>query len=295
MATQEYYQVLGVSKSASEQEIKSAFRKQAIQWHPDKNKSPEAAAKFKEVSKAYEVLSDKQKRATYDQVGHAAFEQGGGFPGGNPFGGGGSSYQQGPFSYTYRTNGGQSQGGYEDFGFSDPFQIFEQFFGGASPFGAQRAAKPAYSITIDFMEAMKGVEKEVSLNGKKKKIKIPAGVDDDNRIRFDDFDLVINVRSHDKFQREGADILLDHSISYTQAALGTITKVPTIDGTVDLRIQPGTQPGTMVRLRGQGVPHVNRSTRGDQYVRLKIDVPKKVSGQMKKLLQDLEHELEKNR
>lgn len=289
---QDYYQTLGVSKSASDQEIKSAFRKQALQWHPDKNKSPEAATKFKEVTKAYEVLSDKQKRATYDQVGHAAFEQGGGgFPGGNPFTGGA---QQGPFSYTYRTYGNGGGQGFEDFGFSDPFQIFEQFFGGASPFGTQRSAKPTYSITIDFMEAMKGVEKEVSVNGKKKKIKIPAGVDDDNRIRFDEFDLVINVRPHDRFQREGADLVVDHHISYPQATLGTITKIPTIDGTIDLRIQPGTQPGTMVRLRGQGVPHVNRSTRGDQYVRLRVDVPRKISGQMKKILQDLEHEIQKN-
>jgi DnaJ-class molecular chaperone len=143
MANADFYKVLGISKSASPDEIKKAYRKLALQYHPDRNKGKEAEEKFKEVNQAYEVLSDPQKRQTYDQFGSAAFEQGGPtgqgpFGAGGPFGGFGG--QQGPFTYTY-TTGGQGPQGF-DFGgggFSDPFEIFEQFFGGASPFGrAQR-------------------------------------------------------------------------------------------------------------------------------------------------------------
>ena len=125
----DFYDILGVSKSASEQEIKKAYRKLALQWHPDRNKSTEATEKFKEINEAYEILSNPQKRQNYDQFGHVP--TGGEAGGGWPFGGG-QTYQQGPFTYTYTTGGGNSQ----DFGFdfSDPFEIFEQFFGGASPF-----------------------------------------------------------------------------------------------------------------------------------------------------------------
>src|ERR1035437_3105485 len=148
----DYYQILGVSKSASADEIKKAYRKLALQFHPDKNKTKEADAKFKEVTKAYEVLSDSQKKQTYDQFGTAAFEQGG--PGaGGPFGGGFGQQggQYGPFTYTYTADSGNADFG----GFSDPFDIFEQFFGGASPFG-RRQHREVYSLKIDFMEAVKG-------------------------------------------------------------------------------------------------------------------------------------------
>ena len=144
MATnKDYYQILGLTKSASEQEIKKAYRKLALQYHPDKNKGDKSMEeKFKEVTKAYEVLSDPQKKQTYDQFGEAAFEQGAaGGPGGNPFAGGFGGFsgqQQGPFNYTYSSTGGNFDFG----GFSDPFEIFEQFFGGGSPFGKR---KPAYS------------------------------------------------------------------------------------------------------------------------------------------------------
>src|SRR4030067_1782405 len=151
----DFYKILGVSKNSSADEIKRAYRKLALQYHPDKNKSKDAAEKFKEVSKAYEVLSDSQKRQTSDQFGAAAFEQGG--PGQGPFGKGG--FQQGPFTYTYTTGGD-----YSDFdfgGFSDPFEIFAQFFGGQSPFG-QRERRPTYQISIDFMEAVKGAQKRVA-------------------------------------------------------------------------------------------------------------------------------------
>ncbi|MBI1869439.1 J domain-containing protein [Candidatus Gottesmanbacteria bacterium] len=246
----DYYQILGIPKGASEAEIKAAYRRLALEWHPDRNKTSEATQKVKEITEAYEILSNQEKRAAYDQFGHAAFSQGG-FGAGGPFAGQTRTYRQGPFSYSYTTSG---QGGFEGFdmgGFSDPFSIFEQFFGGASPFGeARQAHRPVYSIRIDFMEAVKGTEKEVRINGKVKKIKIPAGVDDGMRIRFDDFDLVIEITPHATFHRDGYDVYVNHSLAFPEAALGTIVKVPTIDGEVDLRIHPGTQPGALIRLRG---------------------------------------------
>ena len=152
----DYYTLLGVSKSATADEIKKAYRKLALEYHPDRNKSKDAEEKFKEITKAYEVLSNEEKRSAYDQLGHAAFEQGAGAGQGGPFGGGGGGGQYGPFNYSYSTNGG----GFDFGGSSDPFEIFEQFFGG-SPFGS-RQRRAAYSATLTFMEAVKGVEKEVN-------------------------------------------------------------------------------------------------------------------------------------
>lgn len=291
MAEKDYYQILGVTKSASADEIKRAYRKMALQYHPDRNKGDKAAEeKFKEVTKAYEVLSDQQKRQTYDQFGAAAFEQGGaGGPfGGNPFGGGfgGQGGQYGPFTYTYSTNGGDG-GGFDFGGFSDPFDIFEQFFGGASPFGrAQR--RPAYSISIDFLEAVKGVTKKVTIDGKQQSIKIPAGVDAGSRIRFADYDIVIDVAPHNKFQRQGYDIVTEEEIPFTKAALGTELPVETIDGKVMVRIPAGTQPGIMMRLKGKGVPHLRGSGRGDHYVRIKVVIPKSLNKHQKELLEEFD-------
>ncbi|HYK08016.1 MAG TPA: J domain-containing protein [Candidatus Eisenbacteria bacterium] len=286
MAEQDYYKILGISKGATDAEIKSAYRKLAIKYHPDKNKTKEAEEKFKEVTKAYEVLSDSQKRATYDQFGAAAFEQGGG--GGGPFGGAGGPFggfggQQGPFSYTYSTGGGN--GGF-DFG-ADPFEIFEQFFGGASPFGRQ-ARRPVYSISIDFMEAVKGVTKKVTIDGKQESIKIPAGVNTGSRIRFKDYDVVVEVSPSSTFMREGYDIVTDEEISFPQAALGVEKEVETIDGKVTVRIPAGTQPNSLIRLKGKGVQHVQSSARGDQYLRIKIVIPKNLSSKQKELLKEFE-------
>lgn len=293
MANNDYYQILGVSKTATSDEIKRAYRKLALQYHPDRNKSKEAVEKFKEVTKAYEVLSDVQKRQTYDQFGAAAFEQGAGqgpfggnpFAGGNPFSGtqGG---QYGPFSYTYTTNGSQD---FDMGGFSDPFEIFEQFFGGGSPF-RQQQRRPVYSITIDFMEAVKGVEKKVTINGKSQTIKIPAGVDTGSRIRFGDYDVVVSINPDKRFTRQGYDIVLEKEITFPQAVLGDEIWVETIDDKIKLKIQAGTQPDTIIRLRGRGVPNVRGSGRGDQYVRIKITIPKNVTSRQKELLREFDSE-----
>ena len=287
MSDSDFYQTLGVAKTASADEIKKAYRKLALEWHPDKNKSADAENKFKQINQAYEVLSNPQKRQQYDQFGPAAFSPGGGFPGGFGFGGPQTrSHRSGPFTYTYTTNGGAMPFG--DFDYSDPFEIFEQFFGGASPFGTRRPPKPHYSLTISFEEAMKGVEKNVVIQGKQYKIKIPAGADDGTQIRFSDFDISIDVKPNPQFKRDGTNIFLDHHIPFTLAILGGTTEVPTIDKPIKIKIRPGTQPNTMVRLAGQGTPRLHGGSRGDQYVRLVVDLPEGVSGEQRRLLEKFE-------
>src|SRR4030043_1293587 len=159
----DFYEILGVPKKATEGEIKRAYRKLALEWHPDRNKDPKATDKFKEINKAYEVLSDPKKKEIYDQYGEAAFKPGTGFGAGSgPFGGQDGSGGYGPFSWTYTTSGNGSP--FEEYdlgGFSDPFEIFEQFFGVSSPFGRRAKHQPVYRLHLTFMEAVKGVEKEV--------------------------------------------------------------------------------------------------------------------------------------
>ncbi len=284
-AKSDYYDILGISKDSSAEEIKRAYRKQALEWHPDKHKyNKEVAEKrFKEINQAYQILSDSEKRRAYDQFGHTAFSPGGapGFGTAGPFG---QTGRWGPFTYTYTSTGGSPFAGFD---FGDPFEIFEQFFSGASPF--RRSRIPRYSLTIDFMEAVKGVEKEIEIGGRKRKIKIPAGVDDGTRINFRDFILSLNVKPHDIFERDGSDIFVRVNIPYSLAALGGNIEVPTInDGEIKLKIRPGTQPGTMIRLRGKGI--VQLRGRGDQYVRINIAVPSRLSRQQKRLVGEMEKE-----
>lgn len=287
----DYYEVLGVSRSATPEELKQAYRRLALQYHPDKNKTREAEETFKEINAAYEVLSDPKKKQLYDQLGHAAFEQGAGA--GGPFGGfaGGSTYRYGPFTYTqHSTNRGEAPFEFDFGGFSDPFEIFEQFFGGASPFGRR---KPVYELALDFMEAVKGTQKHVSINGVRREIKVPAGVDHGSRVRFDDFDVVLHVEDHPYFKRQGYDIVTEREISLVQATLGDVVEIETIDGLLNLKIPAGTQPGAIIRLAGKGVLHPGKRGRGDHYVRIKVRVPAKLSGRQKELLREFEKEEKK--
>ena len=263
-----------------------------LEWHPDRNKTAGANEKFKEINEAYAVVSDQTKRQQYDQFGHAAFSQGS--RGAGPSAGWGGS--QGPFSYSYSSSGGSPFGG-QGVDFIDPFEIFEQFFGGGfsgARGGQRRRPHPSYEITIDFLDAVKGVMKEVHVprgeagdGSVKKTIKIPAGVDNGSRIRFDEFDLVIGVRKDKRFEREGDDVIVTEEIPYTLAALGGVVDVTTIDGPISIRIHPGTQAGTLVRLKGKGIPHVQGSGRGDAYVRIQLAVPTRLSKQQKALFEEL--------
>lgn len=284
----DYYDTLGVTKGASAQEIKTAYRRQALKWHPDRNKTTEASGKFKDVTKAYEVLSDSKKREMYDQYGESAFNRGG--PGNS---GAGYSDQSNPFGGF----GGFSSQGFEnvDFGgFSDPFEIFEQFFGFQSPFsrgGRRQQRRDVYEITLTFEEAVNGVKKTMIVKGEEKSFQIPAGVDNNMTIRFSDFDLQVKVKSHPYFTRKGQDIYFEKEISYSLAVLGGVVEIPTIYGTIKLKIRPGTQSGTTVKLHDQGVQYPQSTRKGDQYVIYKIVTPSRVSGRAKELLKELEEEM----
>lgn len=293
MATKrDYYEILGLSKSASEAEVKSAYRKLARTHHPDVDKSVGAAEKFKEISEAYQILADPQKKKTYDQFGHSAFEPGSGFGGANPFSGGN------PFggfrTYTYSSSGGNPFGGFED-----PFDLFEQIFGGGNPFagfGQAYRRTPAYQMELSFEEAVHGATKEIALqeqSGKTKRmtIKVPAGVDNGTRVRFDPpaggIDILFRIKRHPEFLREESDIFSEISLSVPQVVLGDVVEVNTVWGKVNLKIPAGTEPGSLIRIKGKGVPHLRGSGKGDHYVRVKLEVPQRLSSEEKHLYEKL--------
>lgn len=295
MAKKDYYSVLGVSKSASETEIKSAYRKLARKHHPDVDKSAGAESRFKEVSEAYQVLSDHQKRAAYDQFGSQAFEPGSGYGRAGPFGSSrGGPFGQGGFSYSWSTSEGQGSSG-----FVDPFELFEQIFG-MSGFGAEFTRgfrrRQAYQMELTFDEAVHGVTKEIEIeriegnyNRRERErmtIKIPAGVDEGTRMRFGDVDIIFRIRQHPDFLREGSDIFSEVGFQVPQAVLGDTIEVKTVHGKVKLKIPAGTQPGSLIRIKGKGVPTLRGST-GDHYIRVKVEIPKSVSGEEKKLYEQL--------
>lgn len=358
----DFYEVLGVSKGASDDEIKKAYRKMAKKYHPDLNPDDKTAeAKFKEVGEAYEVLSDKQKRSRYDQFGHAGVDP--------SYGGGQGGYER----YQQYNHG--------DFGdFNDIFgDIFSGFgFGGSTktrnPNGPIRGNDTQVRIQLTFMEAAKGCKKEIPIqrlercndcngtgakpgtspetcpechgsgqvrvqqrspfgviqtvkacsrcggkgkvindpckacNGlgrirhnKKISVDIPAGIDngqtfvvrgmgDDgiNSGPAGDLNVTVTVKEDPIFQRDGFDVWVDIPLTFTQAVLGDEITVPTIDGKVSYNIPEGTQPGTTFRLRNKGIQYVNNRGRGDQYVRVNIEVPTNLTSKQKDLLKDFD-------
>jgi molecular chaperone DnaJ len=350
MAKRDYYEVLGVEKSVTIEEIKKTYRKLAIKYHPDKNPGDKTAEeKFKELGEAYEVLSDEQKRALYDQYGHAAFD---------------------------RRAAGFGRSG----GFHDPFEVFREVFGGASIFedlfggGRRDPTQPErgddlrYDMEISFEEAAHGCEKEITVTkpercdvcqgsgaeagsqtrtcptcggrgqvissrgifsiaqtcphcqgagrvvdkpckackgaGRRErtskiKLRIPAGVDTGSRLRSagngeagfrggpsGDLYVVLHVKAHEIFQRDGDDLLCEVPVDFVQAVLGADIEVPTLDGKSSLKIPAGTQPGTMFRLKGKGVKNIQGYGHGDLHVRINVEVPTHLSVAQKAKLQE---------
>jgi curved DNA-binding protein len=293
----DYYETLGVSKTASEDEIKSAFRKLARKYHPDVAKDKKAAEeKFKQINEAYEVLSDPEKRRKYDQLGEN-WNQPGGFQPPPRWGGG----QPGGFRWGSGENGGV-EFEFGGTGFSD---FFEAFFGGGrgrSAFGgfgqrgvmAERGSDVEADIMVTLEEALNGSTRQVSLRraGSKKtetyQVKIPRGVREGQRIRLagqgeagerggksGDLFLRVRLARHPDFSVEGSDLVHEVNIAPWQAVLGDQIIVPTLEGNARLKLPAGTQGGQRFRLRGRGLPGVS-GQRGDLYVGVQISVPKKL-------------------
>ena len=279
MAEKDYYEILGVKKTASDDEIKKAYRTLAKKYHPDKNKgNKEAENKFKEISEAYAVLSDKEKREQYDRLGREAFSFGGA-GGANPFAG----FDFSQFTDRVRRAGGgrrsTSTGGFTDI-FSDLFS------GGGFEEGPSRGGDIEAELTIGFREAVLGATMDLTVNGSRIKVKIPEGVSDGQRIRLrgkgapggmggqaGDLNVLVHVKSHPFYERRGDDIHIDLPITVGEAIHGAEVEVPTIHGPVRARIPPGTQGGQTFRLRGKGVKKKGGGY-GDEYYRVQIMVPR---------------------
>ncbi|HEV8543627.1 MAG TPA: molecular chaperone DnaJ [Verrucomicrobiae bacterium] len=362
MSKRDYYEVLGVERTATSEDVKKAYRKLALKHHPDKNPGDKAAEeKFKELGEAYDVLSEPQKRAAYDQYGHSAFD---------------------PRSRGFRPGAG---------GFHDPFEVFREVFGSgnassifddlfgggrADPSAPHRGADLRYDMEISFEEAVVGVEKEISLtkldqcehchgsgaesgSGRKVcptcggrgqvvmsrgifsiaqtcgrcegtgqiidkpcrvcqgagrrektskiKLKIPAGVDAGARLRSGgngeagqrggapgDLYVVLHVKPHDLFQRDGDDLLCDVPIQFVQAALGAEVEVPTLTGKAQIRIPAGTQTHTVFRLKGKGVKSLQGYGHGDLHVRIVVEVPRNLNATQKAKLQEFAEQCDAN-
>lgn len=354
----DYYEVLGVSKTDSPETIKSQYRKLALKFHPDRNKSPDAAEHFKEVSEAYAVLSDPEKKKIYDQYGHAGLE--------------------GKYTTEDIFQGANFEDIFSNFGFGGFDSIFESIFGrsGGFGFGRQRGQDILYEAEITLDDAFSGKKLEIDVKknidcancngsgcapgtspetcpnckghgqvrttrsmgfstfvtvqpctkchgegkfipkpcsnckgtGKTKGTRhlsfdIPPGIDNgDYVIRGEgeaipggiNGDLIVRIRvkPHPFFKRDGADIFYDAKISFVDACLGKTIEVPTLEKTEKIKVEEGTQPNSIVKLKGKGLPRPGSRGRGDQYVRLVVEIPKKLNKQQKELLQKFSHTLD---
>lgn len=307
MAKRDYYSVLGVSRNASAEEIKKAYRKLALKYHPDKNPGDKAAEdRFKEVTEAYDILNDPQKKQAYDQFG---FAMGGPGAGGGPRGprGGGPGFEGG-FGFDFR-NANPGSGG------ADPFQdFFSDFFGdvfqGAGRGGAQgqRGADLRYTLTVTLEEAATGSEKKISFirhrNGKEDtarlSITVPAGVKAGQRLKLrgegdlppgankaGDLYVIVQFQEHPLFKRKDNDVLMELPVSFVDALLGTKVEIPILSGKAQLSIPAGTHTGQMFRLKGKGFPDIGGYAPGDMLVKVIIDVPNDLNDDEKQTIEKL--------
>jgi len=268
MAEKDYYEILGVKKTATEAELKKAYRDLAKKFHPDKHKGDKAAEnKFKEISEAYAVLSDKDKREQYDRLGREAFGPGGA----NPFAGFDFSEFMGGGGRSRRGGGGRRTSTID---FTD---IFGDLFGGGGGGGFQTAPVPEMQaeLTIDFRDAILGTTMALQVNAEQIKVKIPEGIRDGQKIRIPRkgtaIQVTVHVRPHPFFERRGDDIYVDLPITVGEAIRGAEVEAPTLQGPVRMRVPPGTQSGRTMRLSGKGVK--KKAGTGDQYCRILIMVP----------------------
>jgi curved DNA-binding protein len=302
MATRDYYDILGVNKSASDEELKKAYRKLAMKYHPDRNPNKkEAEERFKELNEAYAVLSDKEKRKQYDTFGQEGFRQR--FSQEDIFRG--FDFED-IFSNLFGGRGRRESrsGGRGGFDYSDLFGR-----GGYQDMGRmpQKGEDMYYEWPITLEEAAFGGEKKVSLpKGNKVEeiyVKIPPGIPSGKKLRVSgkgaagrnsgppgDLYLQISIRNHPIFVREGEDLIVEKEIAFSEAVLGTTMEVPTLEGMKKVKIPPGTQCHTKMRLKGLGVPRFQGAGRGDEYVKVIVKVPKRVGEKTRKLIEELAKE-----
>ncbi len=311
MDYKDYYSILGVAKTASDDEIKSAYRKLARKYHPDVNKDPGAEDKFKEINEAYQVLSDKEKRQKYDQFGSEwqSYQSSGGRPGGFDWG----PWQQSPGGRSqYRTVspeefsemfGGRGQAGGGMGGFSDFFETLFGSGGFSGGFGQQasqpqtRARDVEYELDISLREAFAGTKRTLQFeDGRKIEATIPPGVKTGSKVRLSgqaggaDLFLKIKVLPDPIYKRKGDDLYMDVKVDLYTAILGGEVGVNTMTKAIRLTIPEGTDSGKTLRLKGLGMPNLkNPKQAGDLYVRVQIEVPKHLTSAEKDKLRDLQH------
>ncbi len=313
MAKRDYYEVLGVKKSASEDEIKKAYRKLAMKHHPDRNPgNKQAEERFKEINEAYAVLSDKGKRQQYDQFGPSGFSQR--FSQEDIFRGFDISDLFKDLGFSTTNRGGKVHyGGFEDLfgqkrrqgaGFEDMFSGGEYQTRGPTPLKGQDVHS---ELNLTFQEVASGGEKKIKFQkgGKVEEVtvKIPPGIESGKKLRLagkgmeggrgvppGDLYLQVNIADHPLFKREGSDLTLDKEIKISEALLGTTIEVPTLDGSKHIKVPPGTQSHSRIRLKGFGLPHFQGGGRGDEFVRILIKHPKSLTEKQKKLAEEMKKE-----
>ncbi len=317
MDYKDYYQILGVDRNASQDEIKHAYRKLAMQYHPDRNPgNPTAEDKFKDINEANEVLSDPEKRGRYDQLGQSyqQWQQAGGQPGGFNWedwftqAPGGSGARPGQVHVEYGNIGDIfGEGGFSDF--------FTQIFGGMSGMGGMGGATRTQTrrtarqmrpqnyqqeVTISLQEAYNGAQRMVQIGDKRIEVKIPAGAKTGTRVRLagqappgpdgrqGDIYLVVDVAPDPRFEREGDNLTTEFTTDLYTMVLGGKANVPTLGGDVVLTIPPGTQPGQTFRLAGRGMPHLRNSKQhGDLMAKVKVRLPRDLTQEQRKLFEQL--------